>query len=127
LHQESFQLAELLLRRLLPLEAQRHPLQQLDQRIQSRVLVVGRTLARRQPRLGLAGHVFGQHLHEARFADAGFAAEQDHLSKAVRDLGPALPQQPDFLLPAHEGGQAGAAGRFQAAAGHALRQHPIDL
>ena len=58
LHQEPLQFAELLLRGLLPLEAQRHPLQQLDHRIQGGVLVIGRTLARRQPRLGLGGHLF---------------------------------------------------------------------
>jgi hypothetical protein len=33
LHQEPFQFAELLLRGLLPLEAQRHALQQIDHRI----------------------------------------------------------------------------------------------
>ena len=113
-------------RGLLPLEAQRHPLQQIDHRIQGAVLVIGRTLARRQPRLGLGGHLFLQHLHQARFADARFAAEQHHLPEAVLDLRPALQQQPDFLLPAHQRGQAGAAGRFQATAGHTLIQHPID-
>ena len=71
----------------------------------ARVLVIGRTLARRQPRLGLGGHLFRQHLHQARFANARFAAEQHHLPEAVLDLRPALPQQPDFLLPAHQRGQ----------------------
>ena len=126
LHQEAFQFAELLRRGLLPLEAQRHPLQQLDHRIQGRVLVIGRTLARRQPRLGLAGHVFLQHLHQARFADARFPAEQHHLPDPLLDLRPALPQQPDFLLASHQGGPAGAAGGFQATAGHTLIQHAID-
>ena len=91
------------------------------------MLVIGRTLARRQPRLRLGGHLFLQHLHEARFANARFAAEQHHLPEAVLDLRPALQQQPHFLLAAHEGGQAGAAGRFQATAGHTLIQHLIDL
>ncbi len=118
---------QLLLRGLLPLEAQRHPLQQLDHGIQGGVLVIGRTLARRQPRLGLGGHLFLQHLHQARFANARFAAEQHHLPEAVLDLRPALQQQPHFLLPAHQRGQAGAAGRFQATAGHTLIQHLIDL
>ena len=70
--------------------------------------------------------MFLQHLHQARFANARFAAEQHHLPEAVLDLRPALQQQPDFLLPAHQRGQAGAAGRFQATAGHTLIQHPID-
>ena len=52
--------------------------------------------------------MFRQHLHEARFADARFAAEQHHLPEAVLDLRPALPQQRHFRLPAHERGQAGA-------------------
>ena len=36
-------------------------------------------------------------------------------------------QQPDLLLAPHQGGQAGAAGDFQATAGRALTQHLIDL
>ena len=52
----------------LALEAQGHPLEQLDQGIEGGMLVIGRTLARREPRLGLGGHVFLQHLHQARFA-----------------------------------------------------------
>ena len=51
-----------------------------------------------QPGLGLSGHLFSQHLHQARFADAGFAAEQHHLPKAVLDLFPELPQQPHLLV-----------------------------
>jgi hypothetical protein len=84
-------------------------------------------LTRRQPRLGLAGHLCGQPLHQARFADARFAAEQHHLPEAVFDLHPALPQQPDFRLPTDERGQAGAASRLQAIAGCALIEHLIDL
>ena len=88
--------------------------------------MIGRTLARRQPRLGLGGHLFRQHLHQARFANARFPAEQHHLSDALLDLRPALPQQPDFLLPPHQRGPPGAAGGFQATAGHALIEHAID-
>jgi hypothetical protein len=90
------------------------------------VLVIGRTLARRQPRLGLGGHVFLQHLHQARFADACFAAEQHHLPEAVLDLRPALEQQSNFRLAAHQQGHASAPSRFQTTAGHTLIQHPID-
>src|SRR5262249_43823409 len=60
LHQKSFKFAELLLRGLLPRKAQGDPLQQVDQRIQRRILVVRRTLTRRQPCLGLGGDVFLQ-------------------------------------------------------------------
>jgi hypothetical protein len=126
LHQKPLELAQLLRRWLLPLEAQRHPLQQVDPGIQSGMLVIGRTLARRQPRLRLSGDLLCQHLHQARFADARFAAEQHHLPAAVFDLRPALPQQPNVLLPTHEGGEPSAAGRFQATARHALIEHPID-
>jgi hypothetical protein len=126
LHQKPLEFAELLRRGLLPLEAQRHPLQQINPRIQGAVLIIGRTLARRQPRLGLAGHLFFQHLDETRFADACLATQQHHLPASVLDLFPALAQQAHFLLPANEGSQAHAASRFQATAGHTLIQHPID-
>ena len=106
LHQEPFQFAELLRRGLLALKVERHPLQQIDHRIQGGMLVIGRTLARRQPRLGLGGHLLRQHLHQARFANACFAAEQHHLPDALLDLRPAFPQQPDFLLAAHQRGPA---------------------
>src|SRR5262249_13431260 len=98
LHQESLQLAVLLLERLLALEAQGYVLQQIDQWVQRRILVIRQTLARRQPRLRLAGHMLLQDLHQARFANACFAAEQHHLSQAVLDLRPALVQQCYFLL-----------------------------
>ena len=127
LHQESLQFVQLLLRRFLALEAQRHPLQQIDYGIQRGILVVGRTLTRRQPRLGLARHLFLQHVHEARFPDTRFATQQHHLPEAVLDLGPALQEQPDFLLAPHQGGQARAPSRIQAAAGHTFIQDLIDL
>ena len=47
--------------------------------------------------------------------------------ETVLDLGPALSQQSYFLLPAHEGGETGAAGRLQATARRTLRQDLIDL
>ena len=67
-----------------------------------------------------------QHLDEARFANARFTAEQHHLPDPLLDLCPAFDQQPDFLLPPHQRGPAGAAGGFQATAGHTLIQHAID-
>jgi len=89
--------------------------------------MIRRTLARCQPRLGLGGGIFLQHLHQARFANPGLAAEQHHLPETVLHLRPALPQQFDFLLPAYEGSQACAASRFQATTRRSLRQHLIDL
>jgi hypothetical protein len=84
-------------------------------------------LTRRQPGLGLSGHLFGQHLYEARFADAGFATEQHHLPEPLLNLRPALPQQRYFLLAAHQRGQAGAASGLQTTAGRAFIPHLIDL
>jgi len=46
--------------------------------------------------------MFLQHLHQARFANTGFAAEQHYLSETVLDVCPTLQQEPHFLLPAHE-------------------------
>ena len=117
---------ELLLRGLLPLEAQRHPLQQIDHRIQSGVLIIGRTLARREPRLRLGGDMLLEHLYQARFTDTGFPAEEHDLAQALLDLPPALEEYPDFLLPPHQRGPPGAAGGFQATTGHTLIQHTID-
>jgi hypothetical protein len=90
LHQEPLQFANLLLGRLLPVEAQDHSLQQVDQRIQGGVSMVGRTLTRGEPGPGLGGHLLRQHLYQARFADAGFATEEHDLSEAVFDLCPAF-------------------------------------
>jgi hypothetical protein len=90
LHQEALEFAEFLRRGLLPLEVECDPLQQLDPGIQGGVLVIRRTPAGRQPGLGLRRHLFLQHLHEARFANARFATEQHHLPGAVPDLCPAL-------------------------------------
>jgi hypothetical protein len=67
-----------------------------------------------------------QDLHQARFANACFTAEQHHLSDPLLDLRPALPQQPDFLLPTHQRGPPGAASGFQATARHALIEHAVD-
>ena len=52
--------------------------------------MIGRTLTRCQPRLRLGGHLFLQHLHETRFANARFTAQQHHLPEAILDLRPAL-------------------------------------
>ena len=82
------------------------------------MLVIGRTLARRQPRLGLGGDMFCQHLDEARFANPRFATEQHDLPRAVLDLGPARQQESHFLLASHQRGRTGAAGRLQATASH---------
>ena len=64
LDQKPLQFVQLVLRHLVPLKAQCHPLQELDHGIEGRVLVIGRTLARRQPRLRLGGDMLLQHLDE---------------------------------------------------------------
>jgi hypothetical protein len=48
------------------------------------------------------GHGRFHHLHQARFADACFAAEQHHLPKALLDLRSAFPQQRHLRLAAHQ-------------------------
>jgi hypothetical protein len=50
-----------------------------------------------------------QDLHQPRFANPRFAAEQDHLPEAVLDLCPALQEQRHFHFPPDEWGQADAA------------------
>src|SRR5262245_31238391 len=126
LHQELLEFAQLVLRGLLALEAQGYPLYKVDDWIQGGVLVIGRTLARRQPRLRLSGDMLFQHLHETRFANAGLTAEQHLLFNPLLDLRPTRYQQPDFLLPPHQWGPPGAADRFQATAGHTLIEHAVD-
>ena len=84
------------------------------------------TLAGRQPRLGLAGDLDRQHLDQARFANARFAAEEHDLPAALLDLRPPCLEQADFLLPAHQRGQVRTADGFQATAGHTLIEHAID-
>ena len=88
--------------------------------------MVGRALARRQPRLGLGGDLLCQHLHQARFPDPRFAAEQHDLSKTVLGLRPTLPQQPALPDPAPPAGSTRCCGGFQATAGHTLIEHAID-
>ena len=126
LDQEPFQFAQLLLGGLLALKVQRHPLQQINQGIQGAVLVIRGTLTRRQPCLGLGGHLVRQHLHQARFANPRFAAEQYDLAHTVFDVLPTLLEQPDLLLAAHQWGPPRGADRLQATAGHALIEHAID-
>ena len=92
---------------LLPLEAQATRSSRSITGYRARVLVIGRTLARVSHACGSAATLLRQHLHQARFADARFATEQHHLPEAVLDLRPALPQQRDFLLPAHQRRQPG--------------------
>jgi hypothetical protein len=101
LHQKALEFAELVLRGFLLLEAQRHPLQHINHRIQGGVALIRPTLARDQPRPGRGGHILLQHLYQARFADARFAAEQHDLLETLLDLRPALPKQSHFLLATH--------------------------
>jgi hypothetical protein len=86
--------------------------------------MVGRAAAPQQ-RVGLIGEVVLQHLHQARFANPGLAAQQDHLAQAILDLRPAVQQQGDFGLPPHQWGEALGAGHIQATLRPALPQHTI--
>jgi hypothetical protein len=51
---------------------------------------------------------------------------QHHLSQTLFDLGPALQQQPHFLLATDEGCETRAPDRLQATAGHALIEDAVD-
>ena len=123
---EALQFAQLLCGGLLTLKAQSHPLQQVNQRIQCRILVIGRTLAWGQPRLRLTGHMLLQHLHQARFPMpasplSNTTCPRPSFTCAQRSRSSPLP------APGPRVGQAGAASHVQATARCTLGQHLIDL
>ena len=89
------------------------PLQVVDDGIESAVGMVRGTV-QRQARCPLRHHALGQGAHQARFANPRLAAEQHHLAQAVAGLRPALQQQRDLRLPAHQGGEPASGGHVQA-------------
>ena len=68
-----------------------------------------------QARVRLAGEAFQQRRREPRFADAGLAGEQHHLTFAGLCLRPAPQQQFEFFFPPDERGQAARVQRLEAA------------
>src|ERR1700745_2094544 len=63
----------------------------------------------------LGSEAFEQRGREARFADAGLAGEQHHLTFAGLRSRPAPQQQLGLFFPADEGGQAGRVQRLETA------------
>jgi len=90
------------------------------------MLVVWRTAAL-IAEVWLACHVRSEGLHQARFANAGFATEQDHLTQTLLDLRPTLLQQPDFAIPPHQGREALGASYVQPTLRPAHLDDAIDL
>src|SRR5215510_11876009 len=97
----------------------------LNARIQGTVLVIGRT-AELDPGRAFGRHLLFQHLHQAGLADAGLAAKQDDLSGSRLGLRPALSQEPNLLLAAHQWGQSGGDRYLKAALHATLPQHLVD-
>ena len=82
--------------RIVAVELER-ALEQIDQRIESAVLMVRRA-ATFPSDASLGRDVILQHPSQARLADPGLAAEQHDVPSAVLDVFPAVEEQPDFLV-----------------------------
>jgi len=70
--------------------------------IEGTLLGIGRAAAG-HARYPIAPHPLAQLLHQAGFADTRFAAQQHYLPVPVSGLLPAPPEQPEVLLPPHQG------------------------
>src|SRR6266545_4340027 len=90
------------------------------------MLVVRRTAAL-IVEVWLACHVRFQCLHQARFADTGFAAEQYYLPHTRLRLHPVLPQQPEFDIPSHQGCETLGTSHVQPTSRPAHPEDAIDL
>ena len=66
--------------------------------------------------------LLGERGQQARFADAGFAVDEDELSLARADLAPGILQEADFMVPVHHGNELLAAGRLEPAAAVAFAE-----
>ncbi|HEY4892142.1 MAG TPA: hypothetical protein VII10_10570 [Reyranella sp.] len=93
--------------------------QLLNHRPQGAVEVIGRALKEQYGAVRSADHV-AQRPRDARFADTGFANQQDALALAVPHLRPALAQQRQFLVAPHHRAQVPAGARFEAAVARPL-------
>jgi hypothetical protein len=125
LPQEPRQLAELLRRGLLPVDAERHALQQTDHRIQGGVLVVGGALTF-QVRRGAAGELVAQHLDEAGFANTGLSAEHDDMPHAVARLLPALQEQGHFRFTPDKGREPTGGGDLETGVPSTLPEDTVE-
>ena len=94
----------------------------LHHRPERAVRVVGRALVP-QARRPLGPEPLAQRQDEPRLADAGLAAEQDDLALALLGALPAVEQQRDLVLPAHQRREPGTAQGLEAALGRTLADH----
>ena len=94
LAEHLLQFRQLLLWAILWLPSQ-GALQEVNDGIQSSVLIIGRT-ATLPPRMCFPCYMFFEHLHEARLANPRLTTQDDHVPHAVLDLGPAFLQQRHF-------------------------------
>ena len=83
--------------------------------------------AKHNPRRPLADHTLAQHLHQARFANAGLAAQEYDLPHPILALRPALQEQRHFRVTAYERRVAGGAYNVQAALGRTFPEDMIYL
>ena len=81
---------------------------QLDNRVQSTMLVVRQTAAF-QPRMWFTGDLVLEHLYQATLADAGLPTEHHDLALALFGVCPAFQQQRHLGFPANQRGQAAGA------------------
>jgi hypothetical protein len=93
-------------------------LHQIDDRVQRGVLVVRRAAGRKAQGVNRQ-NMGAQHVHQARLADAGLAAEADHLPGAFHHLRPAVLQQRDFAVSPHQSREPLIGGGIEAAGGFA--------
>ena len=78
-------------------------LQHVGDRIKRRILEKWRGRAF-EPGIGSSGNLFAKALHQARFADAGFADNRDDLTFALAHALPTIHQQTQFVLAPDERG-----------------------
>ena len=73
---------------------------ELDDHWIQRTVAVMRRALEAQAQVRLAAHFFGEARHQSRFANTGFARDENDLAAPVPGHLFAIEQMPDFLLPA---------------------------
>jgi len=77
------------------------------------------------PGILLTRYLLFEHLHEARFPNAGLTVDQHHLAQPILDLGPALPEEGHFGVAPDQRCQASDGPHVEPGLGLARVQHPI--
>src|SRR5262245_63295325 len=80
-----------------------------------------------QPRMGLAGDLVLEHLHQAALANAGLATQQDHLPLPFFDPAPAVQEEANFLLAPDQGRQTTCTCDVQPTLRPTMPEDTIDL